>query len=424
MSESGLMYEQAHPLMTIDNIVNTMPEMDVDYIDSFPEWNSATSYAKGDIVRYATTSGGVIHVSLYKSMRDNNVGNVPSDSDYNEDFDESDFAGAWFKYNTLDAVISNLYDTGVAKMVQSFLASKKLRSENRSLLQSSVFFNGAAPLGAHIPNSNSVVGFEITPVRGMGVTVRIERIGLQFYGGTGRVRMYVFHSSRSLPYYVQDMYYSRTNGTFQWFNTNNLYLPYISDNTNAGGLWYIVYSQKALPVETMQALKVGKDWSKEPCRGCNVGTMQQWEDMNRYMTVSPFQVSAEGFNGHLWDITDNIYKPATNWGMNIQYSVECDLTDTIIRNKMIFADVLQKQVTYEALRMMAMNPNVRVNRYQTNVGRNEILYELDGNPTSNMRSGLGYELKRAYAALDMDTRGLDKVCLTCHNYGVNYGAVR
>ena len=66
-----------------------------------------------------------------------------------------------------------------------------------------------------------------------------------------------------------------------------------------------------------------------------------------------------------------------------------------------------------------MNPDVRVNRNQSNVTRDGILYELDGNPQGRA-GGLGCELKEAYKALSFDTRGLDRVCLTCNNHGVRY----
>ena len=84
----------------------------------------------------------------------------------------------------------------------------------------------------------------------------------------------------------------------------------------------------------------------------------------------------------------------------------------------MFANVIQKQVAYDVLRTMAMNPDVRVNRNQSNVARNNILYELDGNGVKE--GGLGYEIKKAYKALSLDTRGLDRMCLACNNHGVIY----
>ena len=69
--------------------------------------------------------------------------------------------------------------------------------------------------------------------------------------------------------------------------------------------------------------------------------------------------------------------------------------------------------------MMAMNPDVRVNREQLNVDRQDILYEIDGN-TQGRVSGLGEELRKAYEALKINTQGLDRICLKCNNHGVKY----
>lgn len=406
--------------MTLDNIVATMPDV---WAEQFPEWKADQIYHFGDIVRYSDEDNENIML-LFKYMSFDPYDDEPIPSDYNEDFDENDFGGTWFPYSVTEYYLDYLYRTSVAKMVQNFIAAKKVKHQTRSLLQSKVFFDGAAPLGAYIPNAGNVVGYEIVPVRGMGVTVRVERVGLQLYGGTGKVKLYIFHSSSSQPMYAYTLDYTKTNGTFQWFALNGCYLPYVSDDTDAGGAWYMVYVQDELEEQGMRALRVSKDFSKEPCSGCNIGSVQDWREMTKYMQISPFKTSANGFDGELWDIRGNIYTPAVNYGLNVQYSVECDLTDTIIRNKGLFADVLQKQVAYDTLRMMAMNPDVRINRHQTNVGRNEILYELDGNPTSHIRSGLGHELKRAYEALEIDTFGIDRICLPCHTGGVNYGAVR
>jgi hypothetical protein len=72
---------------------------------------------------------------------------------------------------------------------------------------------------------------------------------------------------------------------------------------------------------------------------------------------------------------------------------------------------------------MAMNPDVRVNRNQSNASKMDILYELDGNTNSQRPNGLGYELKKAYEALSLDTSGIDRICLTCNNGGVKYRTI-
>jgi hypothetical protein len=117
------------------------------------------------------------------------------------------------------------------------------------------------------------------------------------------------------------------------------------------------------------------------------------------------------------------YTNTTNYGLNCEITIGCDLTDFIIEQKQLFANVLQKQVAAIALRTLALNPDVRVNRNQSNASKMDILYELDGNTSSNRPAGLGYELTQAYKALSLNTQGLDRICLTCNNHGVKYTTV-
>ena len=51
----------------------------------------------------------------------------------------------------------------------------------------------------------------------MGVTAQIHRVGLQMTGGTGIVKLYLFHSSQIDPVKTFDLNFTLTNGGFQWF---------------------------------------------------------------------------------------------------------------------------------------------------------------------------------------------------------------
>ena len=423
-SESGLTFQGAHPLCTMNNIRSIMPE---NYILRYPEWNILKEYREGTKVRH----NGIVWIA----NRDN-VGVEPVKSDFNDDFN-NDFggenAGDWVIYNQVSDFVEQLTRNGINTAVQRFVQEKQLRSETRSLLERRTFFDGAARLKATIDPSDKIVGFEIVPVRSMGVTMRINRIGLQMVGGIGKVRLYLFHSSQVGPMRVIDVNYTNANGGFQWFefgNDNPIYLPYIPgasvrNGNDAGGAWYLCYAQNDLPIN-MQALNVSKDWSREPCGTCNIGSVTTWREITKYLQVSPFRVSRpEDFeeNPEMFDVEAIAYTNTLNYGLNCEVSVECDLTDFIISQRQMFAPVLQKQVACDALRTMAMNPDVRVNRNQSNASRMNLLYELDGNTEGQRPGGLGYDLSKAYKALALDTRGIDRICLSCNNHGVKYGTI-
>lgn len=417
-SESGLTFQGAHPLVTLNNVRSIMPD---DYLYQYPEWNAIVTYKVGKKVRH----NGIVWIANH-----DNVGEEPVKSDFNQDFN-NDFGGPspWVVWNMESDFVRLMTINGINTAVQTFIQEKQLQQETRDLLERRTFFDGAARLAATIDATGKIVGFEIVPVRAMGVTTKIERIGLQMVGGTGTVKLYLFHSSQVAPMRVVELNFTNTNGGFQWFNLKEpLYLPYIATKdeygNDSGGAWFLCYNQNELP-RGMQALNVSKDWSVEPCQTCLGGSIESWRQLTKYLQVSPFAIHAPAdFEQYpeMFDIARLGYTNTMNYGMNAEITVGCDLTDFIISQRSIFATVIQKQVAATVLRTIAMNPDVRVNRNQVNVTRDELLYELDGAPTGRA-SGLGYELKQAYRALSLDTRNLDRICLQCNNHGVKYRTV-
>lgn len=408
-SESGLMFQGAHPLLTLDTMRAIMPD---DWGYQYPEWNSRETYSAGTIVQYDLN--GNDDELYWESIRDNNTNEIPGES-----------VLFWKPYNILSDFLERVTRNGIATAIQTFTQIKQLDKETRNLLERRTFFDGAGRIRATLQNTHKLVGFEIVPVRALGVTAKIEKIGLQMTGGTGIVKMYLFHSSQIDPIKTFDLDFQVKNGGFQWFTLEDCFLPYISKDNNSGGSWFLCYNQDELP-QGMEAINVSKDWSREPCGTCNMGSVEVWRELTKYLQVTPFMYNApETFAEYpeLWDIAYTMYTNTQNYGLNCEITVGCDLTDFIISQRQIFQDVIQKQVAVIALRALAMNPNVRVNRYQSNATRTDILYELDGNTSGVRPGGLGYQLKKAYEALKLDTQGLDRVCLSCNNRGVRYKAV-
>lgn len=407
-TESRLYFQGAHPLLTLDNMEAIMPD---DWGIQYPVWDALTQWKQNKVVQYGNDTNGN---KLFWKAKADNVGEEPTE--------DSLF---WSKYNILSDFLERMTRNGIATAIQTFTQIKQLDKETRNLLERRTFFDGAGRIRATLQNNHKLVGFEIVPVRAMGVTAKIEKIGLQMTGGTGVVRMYLFHSSQIDPIKTFDLNFTVTNGGFQWFPLTDCYLPYISDKNNAGGSWFLCYNQDELPAG-MEAINVSKDWGREPCGTCNMGSVEVWRELTKYLQVTPFMYNApETFAEYpeLWDIAYTMYTRTQNYGLNCEITIGCDLTDFIISQRQIFQTVIQRQVAAIALRTLAMNPNVRVNRNQSNATRMDILYELDGNTSGVRPGGLGYDLKKSYEALQIDTQGLDRICLACNNRGVRYRTV-
>ena len=393
-TESGMYFQQIHPLLTLDNLRSIAPDFQ-NYNWQVHDVNKA--YKSGEVVR--------IDDSLYKAIQD-----VPAETDILD----SEY---WSETNPFSEWLEEKTKASIVKLVNKFINMKLADKATKSLIENKILFDGTGRLTNKIENRNKLVGFEIDTVRSKGVTVKIDKIGLQMTE-PGSYTLYIFHSSNPEPIYTLTFEKTKAN-SLEWFKPkDDIMLPYESANTDAGGSWYLVYKQSELP-ENAQAIYKDRDWSTGPCKACSRSEFLAYQAWSRYIEVHPFYISEdEEFDPEIMNFTYD-----KNYGINLEVSAYCDLTDFIIKQRAMFQDVLSKQVAIDFLREFAYNPNVRTNRHSINASKLDILTELDGDANSMRQSGLSYELDIALKALSISTQGLDRVCLPCVNNGIKYRSI-
>lgn len=393
-TESGMYFQQIHPLLTLDNLRSIAPDFQ-NFNWQVHDVNKA--YKSGEVVR--------IDDSLYKAIQD-----VPEETDILD----SEY---WSETNPFSEWLEEKTKASIVKLVNKFINMKLADKATKSLIENKILFDGTGRLTNKIENRNKLVGFEIDTVRSKGVTVKIDKIGLQMTE-PGSYTLYIFHSSNPEPIYTLTFEKTKAN-SLEWFKPkDDIFLPYESANTDAGGSWYLVYKQSELP-ENAQAIYKDRDWSTGPCKACSRSEFLAYQAWSRYIEVHPFYISEdEEFNPETMNFTYD-----KNYGINLEVSAYCDLTDFIIKQRAMFQDVLSKQVAIDFLREFAYNPNVRTNRHSINASKLDILVELDGDSNSMRQSGLSYELDIALKALSISTQGLDRVCLPCVNNGIKYRSI-
>lgn len=344
----------------------------------------------------------------------------------------------WVETNLFSEWLEGKTKASIQKAVSRYCNEKIAQGTYKTLCENKMLFDGTGRLVDVVKNKKNLVGFEIVPVRAKGVTVKINKIGLQFTE-PGEYTLYLMHSSMDAPVKIIKLNKIRKN-SIEWFSLDGIYLPYQSEDNDAGGSWYLCYFQSELP-EGSQAIRKDKDWSKEPCNSCSRREYLAWMAWSKYIEVHPFFVNEELINGmqddfnddfnndfakqpiHLWDIENNQYTYDNNYGLNLELTISCDITDFIIEQRMLFQDIIAKQVAVDMLREFAYNANVRTNRHSINASRLDILYEVDGDSSSMKKSGLSYQLDMAFKAIKLSTEGIDRVCLPCKNNGIKYRTV-
>jgi hypothetical protein len=330
----------------------------------------------------------------------------------------------WVETNPFSEWLESKTKASIQKAISRYCNEKIAQGTHKTLCENRTLFDGTGRLVDVVKNKKNLVGFEIVPVRAKGVTTKINKIGLQFTE-PGEYTLYLMHSSMDAPVKIIKLNKIRKN-SIEWFSLNDIYLPYQSDHNDAGGSWYLCYFQSELP-EGSQAIRKDKDWSKEPCGSCSRKELLAWQAWSKYIEVHPFFVNEELIEieeePHLWDVENNQYTYDNNYGLNLEITISCDITDFIIEQRMLFQDIIAKQVAVDMLREFAYNANVRTNRHSINASRLDILYEVDGDSSSMKKSGLSYQLDMTFKAIKLSTEGIDRVCLPCKNNGIKYRTV-
>lgn len=386
-STSGIYFQDIHPLLTLDNLRAIAPKFKNNV---YQQWVTGITYPKGSNV-----NDGYNYVALAE-----NTSKKPSEN-----------TDLWQMEDSFSDWLTDKTKASIGKAMQALYSQRLYDKTAKSVLESKYLFDGCGRLSDTILNTGSTVGFEIVPIRADGVTMRIESIGLQMTG-TGKVTIKIFHSSQKEPCYTIDC--TRTkDGSMEWF-AQNILLPYVSDDTDSGGSWFLVYEQG-------DNLAINKtiDWSRD-CVSCNRSS--GWASISRFLEIHPFRTQES--TDSLWPIENNIYT-SENYGINLKVSMICDITDIIIEQKDIFANYIALQVAYDLLKEMAFNPSFRINRAQSNpaFGALDFLMAIDGDPASYKKSGIGYDLSKAMQSLNVDISGMSRICLPCRNGGIKYRTI-
>lgn len=402
VSDSGKYFQDEHPLISLDNLRSIAP----DFSDlSYEQYDSQKNYKKNYVVKYNS--------NCYKAKVDS-IGKQP---DVNTEY--------WIKTDGFSEWLYSKMLSSIQRAILRFCTNKQSNFITSPICENKVLFTGTGRLCDKVENKSNYVGFELDFARHRGVIAKLNRIGLQFTQA-GDYTIYIMHSSSYEPIYTLTLTKNKAN-TFEWFNLDNIIMPFVSEKNDAGGSWYIVYSQNELPEGSM-AIEKQRDWSKKPCEACMSADYNLWIAWSQYLEVHPFLVNSEFVDNvssqiSMWDAEKNIYTNLTNYGLNLDITIECDITDFLIEQRNIFTDVISKQFAVDMLKEFAYNSNVRTNRHSINASRQDIIMLLDGGQSPFEKSGLISELENSFKALDFSTRGISKVCLACKNNGIKYRSI-
>lgn len=410
-SDSGLYFQDEHPLINLENI----DQADKNYDKfNYPIYDIDTEYEEGEKIRY--TDGKV-----YESLQDENEGNDPTATPL-----------FWVEVNLLAQRLEQITNAAALKVMTAIFTQKKLNEVTKSIFENIQLFDGAGSLLNKEIKMSRFVGFEIFLKDNRDLLTVIRRLGTQFTQANPDFVLYVFHSSQEDPIYEIALDLTKSN-SFEWTrlldeDNAQILLKYLSDEYSPGGSFYIGYYEDEL---VGQAINKGYDFGIMPqCTTCN-NDYQYWSNWSQYLRIQPFTVQASDIAGKnpydafdpqpakIWDIRKNQYAYTRNYGLNLDLTVKCDVTDFFCRERSLFADAISKQVAIDVLRLIGFSTR---NNPDSKMTKDMALYEL--NNKDNNTPGASKRLDNALKAVSFDVSDLNDACLPCNQkYGSNWATV-
>lgn len=371
-SSSGLWFNDAHPVLTTDNLIAISPDTAA---ITYNAWNAGTSYVVGDIV----TSSGTLYIATASNTND-----VPP-------------SGNWSVYSPFSIWLREITESLILKSIRSWFNLKIIQGTATPLLENRKLYQSSGNISDLDTNYADLVGLELVPIRSESYRLHISSIGLQFDTAETKT-VYLFKSNSTAPLQTLSAAYTGS-GSLEWFD--------VDWDLDGDGVYYIAYDQGVI---TGQSVNGARDYFRYKAAQSNY-------PKSKFFQANPFRVNSDG--SALWDIQTNSYTNDTNWGINLQLSVSCDYTQLIVDQKDVFADLIQLEVAQHFIRKLAFNPNVRVNRNQSNIQTEKLLYELDGDSQGRDR-GLRKEYEKTLQATTLDFSNVDKLCLPCRKRGSSW----
>jgi len=408
LSDSGLFVQDAYQgLFTDEAISKAFNDFEN---QTYPTWNSVTTYSKDEYINFED--------NIYKSLINSNV-NFQPDTSLTE----------WelqFEFQTLSTKLREIKESAINRMVTEFVNLFKINTNNvstsfsKTLLSKQAIYVSTARVRDLEVKRGRFCGVQVTPARFEGINFIIDRIGLHFNAVQTNLPIYLYHSSSIEPLAIWNIT-TVSNNRIYWFtpDADNV-LSYYNELHDMGGSFYIGYYEDDLAGQAIVKKYdySGRTYSGYGCSSCNAQDTKAYRNWSRFADVKSFTALPADDAPNIFDVGSIGNDINNNYGLNLSFSVQCDITQILIDNRLLFADALNKYIALDLAKVMGTNTQTDATSAKIRVLAIKAM-QKDG--IANV--GLEEETKRAVMAVNIDFSNMNTPCLPKKNNGVRIKSI-
>lgn len=380
-SSSGRYVNDLHPFFTHENFFNCLPAMDM-YDTQFlkyRDWSETVSYQKYDIVKSGT--------ELFYSLADSNLNKATSDANF------------WAKTSHYSHYFRRKLNYAYSESIRAVI-NRKLgyRTEAKTVLSKVSIYDGRGSNDL-ISKTGRFVGYKVLLYK-PNLTFTLNTAAIQLTVGQ-TLNIYVYKANETTPYKIIPITYTNAMG-MQSFT--------VEDTSFSSGLtaaeFYCGYYEDDL---TGSAIKRDVDTISMKPSCCNNASYNFFQKYNQYVNFRQVYVQPENLdmvNRSLsWDNNEEIVVTGNNFGLNLSFTVQCDLTELIIEQKTLFTELVLQ--TLKVSLLTDLINTLRDNTVANNL-RGLVL------SSGSIQEYIKIEQDRAEKRLSevsLDVTSLDSICL-------------
>lgn len=306
----------------------------------------------------------------------------------------------------IEDYLTNTVSDSTNEIFNDILQYRQVNEYGKTLLSQSVLLNKVGWVNDKITNQGRFVGLQVATRDVMGLQAVINEVGFQF-AGEESFTLYLFHASQVEPIKTLEVV---TNGNPYWNWRGVDWELSLSDSDYRDGIFIIGYYQDEISTNAINYTNF--NWDRGVCGGCNDSHISVWRDIRRNFLVYPIYVPAGSFvQGEMFDMKDAFYSNDQSFGLNLKFTVRCDLTNFFVQNRFAFKNLLSLKVVYRILNDMKFSQ--QINAIEQNI-KMMIIRDLEGDVDTKL-TNIPTQYRNELKAVSFNISGISPKCLPCES---------
>ena len=380
-SSSGLWFNDIHPLLSFDALLSLFEQKSIVY----STWDIGITYAKGEKVLYSGTN--------YYSLQASNVGNTPDSA-----------PTYWKEFNEFTLWLKTITEAGIAETIDDWFSLKTNFESAKNLLEDDQLFrtSGSGSADESDLTSGQMFGFEIVPLRSLGVLARIRELSFHPNDEESGLKIELWKANGGTTA-VQDTTFTAGDTAVPVWKT-------VDWELDPESTYYLLFNKTNVDSAPINGVR---DYHRD-----DNGSIRM--PCSEYLAVNACKYPSV-FNNSELSLFE--YTSEDNFGINVRFDVYCDYTDFVINQKNLFKGAFLRKVALKIIRMFLFNPMAQQNRYVNRIGTDTLLFELEGDTRAKEKTGLKHEYIEQLNAIRFDKKAIASECLPCKKKRTNLSSV-